>query len=235
MVKTIYTILLRLMRAVNRPRCARGDYEVGVGRWCGQGSVAVGNGMIPGCLTCEAAALRDDGLTTVGGHRFRCRRCRRCGRTRTDRSGTPFARYRWPREVIVTIVTAVRWYGCYRLSLRDVGDLLAERGVDVSPRTVLSWGHPFGPLLGRCWQPNVVGRQGPSALGGTSPRPTSAWAAAGRIVTVRSTTLARSSTCCSGRSATWRVPVPSCSTPGDGAHRAQRRSSRTSTPPTARR
>ena len=77
----------------------------------------------------------------MGGHRFRCRMC---GATRTDRSGTPFAGYRWPREVIVT---AVRWYGRFRLSLRDVCDLLAERGVDVSPRTVLSWVHTCGPLL----------------------------------------------------------------------------------------
>lgn len=44
-------------------------------------------------------------------------------------------------------MTAVRWYGRFRLSLRDVCDLLAERGVDVSPRTVLSWVHTFGPLL----------------------------------------------------------------------------------------
>jgi transposase-like protein len=97
--------------------------------------------MIPGCLVCKVPALKYDGCTSMGGHRFRCRRC---GRTRTDRSGTPFARYRWPREVIVT---AVRWYGRFRLSLRDVCDLLAEHGVDVSPRTVLSWVHTFGPLL----------------------------------------------------------------------------------------
>jgi len=45
------------------------------------------------------------------------------------------------------IVTAVRWDGRFRLSLRDVCDLLAEHGVDVSPRTVLSWVHTFGPLL----------------------------------------------------------------------------------------
>jgi IS6 family transposase len=97
--------------------------------------------MIPNCLRCQAPALRYDGTTAVGGHRFRCRMC---GATRTDRSGTPFAGYRWPREVIVT---AVRWYGRFRLSLRDVCDLLAERGMDVSPRTVLSWVHTFGPLL----------------------------------------------------------------------------------------
>src|SRR5688500_19056282 len=97
--------------------------------------------MVPNCLRGRAPALRDDGTPAVGGHRFRCRMC---GATRTDRSGTPFARYRWPREVIVT---AVRWYGRVRLSLRDVCDLLAERGVDVSPRMVLSWVHTFGPLL----------------------------------------------------------------------------------------
>ena len=97
--------------------------------------------MIPNCLACKAPALRYDGRTAVGGQRFRCKMC---GATRTDRSGTPFAGYRWPRQVIVT---AVRWYGRFRPSLRDVCDLLAERGVGVSPHSVLSWGHTFGPLL----------------------------------------------------------------------------------------
>jgi hypothetical protein len=45
------------------------------------------------------------------------------------------------------IVTAVRWYCRFRLSLADVGDLLAERGIEVSPRTILSWVQKFGPLL----------------------------------------------------------------------------------------
>jgi putative transposase len=45
------------------------------------------------------------------------------------------------------IVMAVRWYGRFRLSLRDVRDLLSERGVDVSPSTVMAWVHTFGPLL----------------------------------------------------------------------------------------
>ncbi len=68
-------------------------------------------------------------------------RCPVCRRTRTDRSGAPFAGHRWPPAVILTVV---RWYFRYRLSLADVCDLLAERGIDISPRTVLSWAHRFG-------------------------------------------------------------------------------------------
>jgi IS6 family transposase len=85
--------------------------------------------------------LKADGKSGPG-QRYRCRAC---GRTRTDRTGTPFAGYRLPREVIVM---AVRWYGRFRLSLRDVCELLAERGVDVAPSTAMRWVHTFGPLLG---------------------------------------------------------------------------------------
>jgi transposase-like protein len=45
------------------------------------------------------------------------------------------------------ILTAVRWYLAYRLSSRQVLELLAERGVDVSHRTVLTWAQVFGPQL----------------------------------------------------------------------------------------
>jgi putative transposase len=57
---------------------------------------------------------------------------------------------------------AVRWYLAYPLSSRQVLELLAERGIDVSHRTVLDWVQTFGPQLaaevrrhrrrvGRCW------------------------------------------------------------------------------------
>jgi transposase-like protein len=47
----------------------------------------------------------------------------------------------------VVIIMAVRWYTCYRLSTANIRTLLAERHVDVSARTILSWVHTFGPLL----------------------------------------------------------------------------------------
>lgn len=49
-------------------------------------------------------------------------------------------------------MTAVRWYFTFRLSAVNVRDLLAERGIDVSARTVLRWAHTFGPLLAAEWR-----------------------------------------------------------------------------------
>ena len=61
----------------------------------------------------------------------------------TPRTARPaFSGYRWPRDVILT---AVRWYLAYPLSSRQVLELLAERGIDVSHRTVLDWVQAFGP------------------------------------------------------------------------------------------
>jgi transposase-like protein len=42
---------------------------------------------------------------------------------------------------------AVRWYLAYPLSSRQVLELLAERGIDVSHRAVLNWVQTFGPQL----------------------------------------------------------------------------------------
>jgi transposase-like protein len=43
----------------------------------------------------------------------------------------------------------MRWYLRYPLSARQVAELLAERGIDVSARTVLTWVQTFGPLLAK--------------------------------------------------------------------------------------
>jgi len=45
------------------------------------------------------------------------------------------------------IVVAVRWYLRYRLSYRDVEELLVERGVEVDHVTVFRWVQRFTPLL----------------------------------------------------------------------------------------
>ena len=42
-------------------------------------------------------------------------------------------------------IQAVRWYVTYKLSYRDVCDLMAERGVTVVHTTVLRWVQRFVP------------------------------------------------------------------------------------------
>ena len=57
-----------------------------------------------------------------------------------------FARHQFPPDIIRH---AVWLYLRFTLSLRDVEDLLAERGLDVSYETVRRWVLKFGPLFAR--------------------------------------------------------------------------------------
>ena len=57
---------------------------------------------------------------------------------------TSYSGYRFPREIIHQ---AVWLYYRFTLSLRDVEDLLAERGVFVSYETIRQWANHFGPLI----------------------------------------------------------------------------------------
>jgi putative transposase len=70
-----------------------------------------------------------------------------------------FARHQFPPEIIRH---AVWLYVRFTLSYRDVEDLLAERGLDVTYETVRRWVLKFGPLFAR-----ELRRQ--------RPRPTSRW------------------------------------------------------------
>ena len=57
-----------------------------------------------------------------------------------------FARHQFPPEIIRH---AVWLYVRFTLSYRDIEDLLAERGLDVSYETVRRWVLKFGPLFAR--------------------------------------------------------------------------------------
>ena len=57
-----------------------------------------------------------------------------------------FKRHRFPREMILH---AVWLYFRFTMSLRDVEELMAERGVEVSYETIRCWTIRFGPLIGR--------------------------------------------------------------------------------------
>jgi hypothetical protein len=89
-----------------------------------------------------------------------------------------FAGFRFPREVIAV---AVRWYLRYGLSYRDVGELLAERGVTVDhvtiywwvqrlssppgPNAPTGWSSPGSDICASCWRstPLTTAADGPTA------------------------------------------------------------------------
>ena len=57
-----------------------------------------------------------------------------------------FARHQFPPDIIRH---AVWLYFRFTLSFRDVEDLLAERGLDVSYETIRRWVLKFGPLFAK--------------------------------------------------------------------------------------
>jgi len=61
-----------------------------------------------------------------------------------------FAGFRFKSEVITL---AVRWYLRFRLSYRDVEELLADRGIEADHATVFRWVVRFTPLLAEAARP----------------------------------------------------------------------------------
>ncbi|MGP6159784.1 MAG: IS6 family transposase [Vulcanimicrobiaceae bacterium] len=49
------------------------------------------------------------------------------------------------------IVLCVRWYLGYKLSYRDLAEMMAERGVSVAPSTILRWVQHYAPEFEKRW------------------------------------------------------------------------------------
>ena len=66
--------------------------------------------------------------------------------TRKSRA-KPFSPFRYFNSSPDVIRLVVMMYVKYPLSLRNVEDLLFERGIDICHETVRMWWNRFGPLL----------------------------------------------------------------------------------------
>ena len=106
-----------------------------------------------------------------------------------------YRRHRFPPEIIQH---AIWLYLRFTLSYRDVEELLAERGLDISYETVRRWVLKFGPAIAR-------------RLRQRRPRPSNRWHLDEMVVRIAgkrrylcgpSITRARSSTCLSSAGAT---------------------------------
>jgi len=70
--------------------------------------------------------------------------CAGCGRHATDDSTSLVSGHRFPRDIILL---AVRYYLQLGAAAERIAGILADRGIDVSGRTILRWVQKFGPAL----------------------------------------------------------------------------------------
>src|SRR3954468_15325788 len=49
------------------------------------------------------------------------------------------------------IILCVRWYLGYKLSSRDLVEMMGERGIELAHTTILRWVHRYVPEFEKCW------------------------------------------------------------------------------------
>ena len=83
------------------------------------------------CPHCESTVVgRRKQRTALGYRRFSCARCRR---RFNERTGTAFNELQFPTDIVLL---AVLWRLRYKLGLRDVAELLLQRGYTISYETI---------------------------------------------------------------------------------------------------
>jgi putative transposase len=94
------------------------------------------------CPYCAAPATHEQATRTALGYRtFRCAACRH---RFNERTGTPFNYLALPTDIVLL---AVVWRLRYKLSLRDVAELLLDRGFTATHEAIRDWEARFTPLL----------------------------------------------------------------------------------------
>ena len=95
------------------------------------------------CVCCGSVAVTERPEVTARG--YRRFRCRACGRQFNERSGGVLNRTCLPSDVIAFVVFCrLR----YRLTLRDLSEIMALRGIKVSHEAVCDWEAKLLPVVG---------------------------------------------------------------------------------------
>ncbi len=95
------------------------------------------------CIECGSAAVTERAERTAQG--YRRFRCRVCGKQFNERSGTVLNRAQYPSDVIALVVL---WRLRYKLSLRDLPEMFAQRGMVFSYEAVRDWEAKLTPRPG---------------------------------------------------------------------------------------
>src|ERR687890_2411014 len=94
------------------------------------------------CVACGSEAVTERPERTAQG--YRRFRCRACGKQFNERSGGRLNRTQYPSDVIALVVL---WRLLYKLSLRDLPEMFALRGMVFSHEAVRAWEAKLTPAL----------------------------------------------------------------------------------------
>src|SRR6195952_2610685 len=95
------------------------------------------------CVCCGSMAVTERREVTARG--YRRFRCRTCGRQFNERSAGVLNRTCLPSDIVAFVVFCrLR----YRLTLRDLSEIMALRGIEVSYEAVRDWETKLLPILG---------------------------------------------------------------------------------------
>jgi transposase-like protein len=107
------------------------------------------------CIGCGSRAITERPERTAQG--YRRFRCHACGKQFNERTGTLLNRAQYPSDVIALVVL---WRLRYKLSLRDLVEMFALRGVLFSHEAVRDWEAKLTPALAENLQRRRKGRIG---------------------------------------------------------------------------
>ena len=95
-----------------------------------------------GCVRCGSKAVTERPERTV--HGYRRFRCRECDKQFSERTGTVLNRTQYPSNVIALVVL---WRLRYKLSLRDLPEMFALRGMVFCHEAVRDWEAKLTPAM----------------------------------------------------------------------------------------
>ena len=140
------------------------------------------------CPHCRSTAVsgRKRGTTLD----YKTLACRTCKRRFNERTGSPFNDLQCTTDIVLL---AVLWRLRYKLGVRDVAELLLQRGFEVSHETIRAWEFRFAPMVSQRLRARRRGKAGRSWY---LEKPTSKSAASGATCPALSTEPATSWTPC---------------------------------------
>ena len=109
------------------------------------------------CPHCLSTSLSKRKHRTSLGYKTFC--CRDCNKRFNERTGSPFNDLQFPTDIVLL---AVLWRLRYKLSFRDVAELLLQRGFEVSYETIRIWEFRFAPLVSENLRAKRRGKAGRS-------------------------------------------------------------------------